>query len=232
MNNLLKFSLFLSLSINSIACASRLSLQEEQELEKRANSIEVLHKIILRERAREENPRPIVATSRKHPHQQTRVAEEGRTIKQRKTTNTSRAIMKATPIDKELEIAYPQPQTIQKNSVVIDLEDEVSLERALNQYNPERQRNRIEEIYVTWFRELDTKSGLQFAQKQKQFFEDNDPNNPFVNFMVQLEMQMARKNLRELAECNPIYPILIKAGFTPKEIKNAKETLFLNFYDE
>lgn len=246
MNIVLKFSLCLSLSISSIAGASRLPLSETEERQKRVSSIDLLHEIVLRERAREENPRPAVIRTRKRSDQEITISKEDRARKRRDEKYVSGLIMKSrstftgealgkddvSVVKQDLRITLSEPKKAQKKSVVIDLEDEEGLVRALNQYNPERQRNRIQEAYMNWFGKLNEMSGLKFASKKERYLEELYPDNELEKANVQVEIRWARENLRWLASCMPIHTILVRKGFTHEEITDARETLFLNFYDQ
>lgn len=82
--------LLISLNISSIVYASRSSLPEIEEKQKRVSSIETLHEIVLRERAREENPRPAVVMNCKRLRQQRAVTAEDQTRKHQKVSQADK----------------------------------------------------------------------------------------------------------------------------------------------
>lgn len=144
-------------------------------------------------------------------------------------TASSIAPMTAQP---DVHVVQPQSSNNQRNAFMLDLEDDVGLAHALNQYNPERQRNRIQEVYVKWFRELNEKSGLREASLMERYYEEREPDNARGMADAKAQIQHARTKLKYFAAQNPIARILMQQGFSREEIKNAQETLFLNFYDQ
>lgn len=144
-------------------------------------------------------------------------------------TNSSTAPSTGQP---DVHVVQTQPLNNQRNTRLLNLEDEAELAHALNQYNPERQRNRIQEVYVKWFRELNEKSGLKEASSIERYYEEREPYNARGIAANKVQIQNARVKLKYLAAQQPIAKILRQQGFSAEEIKNAKETLFLNFYDQ
>ncbi|ARN85026.1 hypothetical protein [Candidatus Nucleicultrix amoebiphila] len=112
----------------------------------------------------------------------------------------------------------------QESSLLVDIDDPESIQRALNTYSIERRYNQMEPIYMRWFKELDVRSGLkQLTDQQKH----SGTHNPLLEHQI----NQARQRLRELAQRNPIARILKSRGFTDAEIRYAQEQKYLNFYD-
>lgn len=117
-------------------------------------------------------------------------------------------------------------------ATLLDLEDPDSLNRALMAYNPEAQRNRIQEVYMKWFRQLNDQSGLKEANHIIRYYEEREPDNAFGMQQAKHEKERCQAQLKNMATRHPIYNVLRVEGFTHTEIMDAKAKLFLNFYNE